>query len=455
MACAAARSRSRSHWRSRREVSTTKAVTAAAAAPPPTAEEIVTVFKAMQRIQQTQATFGSRQVLLALLGWLTAAELSPAQAKGVQGFMLTIRCCSAAALEHAVRQLLTRNGKLSELEHASATDWAMSRELILGRKLVDVTGATGASDERLRRLADPRLVCSRSEWERVFGVRLARKSRWRAFESTSRVTALRRRVAAAGGVVDSSFPVRQLLTLAQPTDAIGEGWFSALGHFAQSTLHFAEVLTSEGVDALARYLKARQTQLGCTSKPIVEVGAGLGRLAHLLNATGMFDAGGGVIATDPQPDDQCEPHNVRFPLEPIDAAEAMRRHQPHIVLIAWMEFGADFTADLRGARVKEYVLIGEAGIRAPPQQTADKKGYRLLSGPGGEVRKITHEEHTQQMGSLCYSLNLSPAQFHPGYERVLLSEVSAELLHVHDAQDAEEGLVDAEGLLVAVSFRRR
>ena len=136
------------------------------------------------------------------------------------------------------------------------------------------------------------------------------------------------------------------------------------------------------------------------------------------------------------------------------------------------------------------MLIGEAGIRAPPRQASDKKGFRLLSGPGGEVRRITHEvcvvgfsnprahtqnlnlgrllhtesrkfesrsekEHTQQMGSLCYSLNLSPAQHHPGYERVLLSEVSAELLHVHDAQDAEEGLVDAEGLLVAVSFRRR
>ena len=189
----------------------------------------MTVLKAMQRIQQSQATFGSRQVLRALLGWLTATELSPAQAKGVQGFMLTTRCCLAAAIEHAVRQLLAKNGTLSELEQASATDWAMSKELILGRKLIDATTATGASDECLRRLADPRQVCPRSEWERAFGVRLTRKTRWRAFESTSRVTALRRRVAAAGGVVDSSFPMRQLLTLAQPTDSFGEGWYSALG----------------------------------------------------------------------------------------------------------------------------------------------------------------------------------------------------------------------------------
>ena len=40
-----------------------------------------------------------------------------------------------------------------------------------------------------------------------------------------------------------------------------------------------------------------------------------------------------------------------------------------------------------------------------------------------------------------------------GFEHV--EEVSAELLHIHDAQDAEEGTPDAPGLLAAVAFRRR
>ena len=52
------------------------------------------------------------------------------------------------------------------------------------------------------------------------------------------------------------------------------------------------------------------------------------------------------------------------------------------------------------------------------------------------------------------AINLPPEKHHPGYHRVLLPEVSAELLHIHDLQDAEEGLEDAEGILVAVAFRR-
>ena len=58
------------------------------------------------------------------------------------------------------------------------------------------------------------------------------------------------------------------------------------------------------------------------------------------------------------------------------------------------------------------------------------------------------------MGSLCYSISLDPATHHPGYERVLLPEVSSELLHIHDAQDAEEGCADDPGGLVAAAFRR-
>ena len=66
---------------------------------------------------------------------------------------------------------------------------------------------------------------------------------------------------------------------------------------------------------------------------------------------------------------------------------------------------------------------------------------------------MSHEQHAALMGSLSYSLAL-PAASHPGYERVLLEDVSRELLHIQDVLDAEEGRADADGLLAAVSFRR-
>ena len=61
------------------------------------------------------------------------------------------------------------------------------------------------------------------------------------------------------------------------------------------------------------------------------------------------------------------------------------------------------------------------------------------------------------MGSLCYSLTLPAETAHSGYERVLLEEVSCELLHITDAEEAEEGrrVEEEEGSLVAVAFRRR
>ena len=414
----------------------------------PSDAEVQTVFKAMARIQQTNASFGGRVVLRALLGWLDTASTAQEVVRGANGFALTARCCSAAALDQATRVLLGRpSGTLADLERASATDWSMTRELVLSGMLVDRMGATGLKDATLRRFADPRVACSRAEWEAAFGIRLPRKRRWRRFGSASPVAELRRTVAAAGGSI-ASLPLRQVLTLAQPTDTIGEGWFSPAAYFVQNMLHFAEVLTSESVLALAHYLRSRQQALGST-RPIVEVGAGLGRLAHLLNATGVFD--GAVIATDPQPDDQCEPHNVLFPLEQLDAAATLLKYKPDIVLCAWMEFGADFSRDLRDARVAEYVLIGEAGRRGAPRQTA--QSYRVL-GSDGHSHHMTYDEHVAQMGTLCYSLNLPPEKHHPGYHRVLLPEVSAELLHIHDLQDAEEGLEDAEGILVAVAFRR-
>ena len=424
----------------------------------PTSQEIDTAIAAMRQIQNRPAAVGSREVLLHLLGWQTK-KLTSNDHRCVEGFTLTMRCCSGPALAHASRRLLAPRDTPSELEECSQFVWGMCRELVIGRMFVSrVLEGDGAlaAEALLRQLAEARITCPREMWERAFRVALPRKTRWRPFDAPSRAAALRRRVMSSRGVRVADLGMRDVLTLAQPSDAIGEGWHTPLAYFSQSTLHFGEVLTTEGVHALASYLRARQQALGST-RPIVEVGAGLGRLTHLLNATGLVQ----VVATDPQPDDQCEPHNVAFPLDVMDAASSMRKYKPDIVLCAWMEFGQDFCADIRAARVAEYVLIGEVGYRARTESHATgatQRTYQVVSSGRGAHRgagqTLDAAELATMMGSLCYSISLDPATHHPGYERVLLPEVSSELLHIHDAQDAEEGCADDPGGLVAAAFRR-
>ena len=338
---------------------------------------------------------------------------------------------------------------LGELEQASATDWAMCKELYLGRLLVDA----GVPDATLRRLADATRTCSRAEWVAAFGLALRRKDHWRSFELPSRVVELRRQVAAAGGCV-AHLSTRQLLTLAQPVDTIGEGWGSALSYFAQNLLHFAEVYTDEGVAALAAYLATRQQELGST-RPVLEVGAGSGRLAFLLNATQLLSSP--VIATEPLSDPASgggEAHGASFPVAQLDAESALRTHDPAIVLCAFMDFGSDWTHVFRAAGVREYLLIGELGRRGAPKVLKTGKRLQVVGGDG-QLHDLTQQAHAELMGSCCYSLSL-PHATHAGYERRLLAEVSRELLHVKDAQDSwEEGGVNAEeGILAAVAFRR-
>lgn len=108
-----------------------------------------------------------------------------------------------------------------------------------------------------------------------------------------------------------------------------------------------------------------------------------------------------------------------------------------------------------GARAaQEYILIGEVGKRCPPLPSKSGRTYTIM-GKDGMPTILTAEQYAALSGTCCYSLNLPEASY-PGYERVLLPEVSAELLHMHDVQDAEEGVLDLDaGLLAAVAFRRK
>jgi len=170
------------------------------------------------------------------------------------------------------------------------------------------------------------------------------------------------------------------------------------------------VLTSEGIDALASYLRRRQHELGCTKKPILEVGAGSGRLAHLLNATGIISSR--VLASD-----LTLIGEERFNVTQADATELVREKRPEIVLCAWMTFGSDGTKAWREAGVREYLLIGDLG------------------DPSGG-------------GKQCYSLSYE----HPPYTRVIIEEVSRHLLHIKDARPWPHE--DAPGSLCAVAYRK-
>ena len=236
-------------------------------------------------------------------------------------------------------------------------------------------------------------------------------ARWSASLTASLVgdggiAALRERVRASFGRLDC-LRVDELLSLCRP--GVLPYWASPMGWFIQSSMHHSEAPTSEGIEALARYLQRRYTSLRA-SKPILEVGAGHGRLCHLLNACGVLTAAR-VVASDIElvPGGQ-------YPVERIEAASHVRAVKPEMVICAWMGTGADWTAQWRTANVLEYVLIGYEGD--------------MPAGSGSYA--LTHE--------------------HPPYERVVLPEVSRHLLGIADAMP---GRADAPSQhLVAVAYRR-
>jgi hypothetical protein len=80
-----------------------------------------------------------------------------------------------------------------------------------------------------------------------------------------------------------------------------------------------------------------------------------GRLAHLLNATGLLPPPG-VVATDLDPaggDVVPALREASFPVTVADDTAALRSLRPLLVLCAWMEFGTDLTPSWRRAHVPE------------------------------------------------------------------------------------------------------
>lgn len=123
-----------------------------------------------------------------------------------------------------------------------------------------------------------------------------------------------------------------------------------------------EFLNREYVGALSGYLAERVQDLGATAEQpvtILEVGAGSGRLSHFISeqlAPEMQDRVR-VVATDNGNWQSVKP---QFPVEQMDYAEALKKHNPAIVIGSWMPYQDDWTPAFRQAEsVKEYLLIGE------------------------------------------------------------------------------------------------
>lgn len=201
--------------------------------------------------------------------------------------------------------------------------------------------------------------------------------------------------------------------------------------FVHSCVHFAEVLTSESVDALASYLagrarvyadEARAAGSASRPPPIVEIGAGGGRLAHHLNRARPLAGVRAVVATDPTPLNYArgmlgDAEAADFEVERLDDVGAIEAHAPDIVLCAFMGVGQDWAGRWRERRVREYVLVGTLG--------SGEGTYRALND--------------------CATA---------GYSRTLLADVSRHLLDAHACSRVEGDGRAFAAQLCAVSFRR-
>jgi hypothetical protein len=121
------------------------------------------------------------------------------------------------------------------------------------------------------------------------------------------------------------------------------------------------VPTADLADGIARWLVKQQQDLG---QPLValEVGAGDGALAHTLRcALSRLQSGNNItiIATDSGARGLKTVEGAE-PVLKLDASKAAATFSPHVVIVAFMPLGVDWTAAFRATpSVRSYLLLGE------------------------------------------------------------------------------------------------
>lgn len=403
-----------------------------------------------------EAVVSSHQLFAAVAGW-PLAPLGAAEAAFL-GALVALVARPRAHVFAALRAFLAPGDTLRALFSAGSLKWRQAKEVYLAACLAAEVGAGRVDAAALRELRRPERLHPRAAWAAAFGAALPTPTEW-GQPAPRDAFGLLERVQAARGAL-GGLSLQELLILSQPssldpaqsctkllfrdatqcpcakllnswhTDARA-GWVTPFSFFAHHCVHFAEVLTAESVTALARYLGARaaghvaaRSARGAPGAPppILEIGAGGGRLAHHLNASGLLGTSR-VVATDPTPTNYArkmlgDAEAADFAVEQLDDVSAIAAHAPELVLCSFMGVGQDWAARWRERRVTEYVLVGTLG-----------------SGEG------------------CYRALNDLAT--PGYSRTLLRDVSAHLLDAHACARAPAAAAHAApAQLCAVSFRR-
>ena len=246
-----------------------------------------------------------------------------------------------------------------------------------GRKMLE---ACAISPSSLARLSDPAYLPSRAEVLECFQLDFGPSSSSSSSSSSSggRRDSSGSRVAANMAANMEAMERFSALAAAERSFVenywleFGPATFSALFSFCEDH-EIYEVYTQEYVAALREQLAERHAALpsDLRDRPLLDVAAGSGRLAHLLNSTedgGTGSAFPRVVAAD----DGSWALKQAFPTIDLSHEQAVEQLEPAIVLCCWMPENTDFTAALRRApSVCEYLLVGpaESGLSGLPWET--------------------------------------------------------------------------------------
>lgn len=128
--------------------------------------------------------------------------------------------------------------------------------------------------------------------------------------------------------------------------------------------HIYEIFTEEYINGLSKYLKTRIEELLKTGRvrTILEVGAGSGKLTHLLSERLkdlLEEQDIKLVATD---SGSWKVNDSFQNVERLDVKSALDKYHPEIVISSWMPPRIDWATDFRSeSNVREYILIGPTG----------------------------------------------------------------------------------------------
>ena len=149
--------------------------------------------------------------------------------------------------------------------------------------------------------------------------------------------------------LQTAFPLAESF----PTRSTEFPWLNPNFTKTQFKLNNYQVYTQEFIASLGSYLLKR-------GLPVLEVGAGDGRLTYFLKQQ-CGDAVS-IIATDIKDWEEKGQTNASQDVEKLGYLEAIEKYAtvPTLILSCWMNVDVNWTADFRAQpNIKEYILIGD------------------------------------------------------------------------------------------------